>query len=243
VTTGGVADGTGDVEHRRRVRIPTVEDAGPRLRRDEPDELADVLGRGCVEVALASVREQHVRPAVERSLDEEPFARHPVVSTVDRTRAYDSCGDAVVFEEDALELDLLGRVRLVARLDSRLALGNRNREVRKVVDALGLIERPSLLVGVDRGARDRDDRARIEPQQLLGMRSFERDHVNDEIEAVRNIDCSVRVTVERDVIEAIHGRALVPTREGQLPAVAAERTRDGATDAAPPAENEGALRD
>src|ERR1700730_10250658 len=50
-----LADRAGDLQHRRRIGIAAVEDVRPRLRRDQPHKLADVLGRRRVEVPGAPV--------------------------------------------------------------------------------------------------------------------------------------------------------------------------------------------
>ena len=125
-----------------------------------------------------------VRPAIECALDEEPLPPHPVARPVDRTGTDDRGRDAAVLEQDAFELCLLRRIGVVAGLDRRLRLRDRDREVGEVVDALRLVERATLRVGVDRSRGDRDKCARVEREQLLGVRGLERNDVDDEIEAV-----------------------------------------------------------
>ena len=75
------------------------------------------------------------------------------------------------------------------------------------------------------------------------MRRLERDHVDDEIEAVRNRQRAFLISVERDVVEARQHMPLGLSRERDLPAVGGKRVRDGATDVAGAAENEGSPRD
>jgi hypothetical protein len=75
---------------------------------------------------------------------------------------------------------------------------------------------------------------------VLGL---ERDHVDDEIEAVGDVEGSGFVAVESDVVEAVHGGALVSARDGQLPGIGKERARNRAADVARAAEDEAALRD
>jgi hypothetical protein len=227
-----VSDRTGDVEHRRRIRIAAVEDVRARLGRDEADELADVLYRGRVEVAGSAVREHDIRAAVERPLDEEPFAGHPVAAAVDRARAHDGRGNSPVVQQDPFQLRLLRRIGLVPRLDGRLRLGNGNGKVREVVDALRFVERAPLPVGVDRGTRDGEERASIEREQLLRVRRFERDDVDDEIEAVRDGKRLIVVAVKLDEVELVERRRSISCAKRDLPLVVAQRMRDRCTDAA-----------
>src|SRR6266536_1999877 len=118
----GRADRSHDLEQRGRIRVAAVEDAGPRLGGDETNELADVLRCGRVEMPGAAIRQNDVRPVIDGALEEEPLARHPVAATVDRTRPDDRRRRSVVFQQHALELRLLRRVRLVAGCDRRLRL-------------------------------------------------------------------------------------------------------------------------
>jgi hypothetical protein len=66
---------------------------------------------------------------------------------------------------------------------------------------------------------------------------LEWDHVDDEIEAVRDGECAVGVAVERDVRE-IGRAALGLSGERQLPVVADERTCDRRADVPGSAEDE-----
>ena len=172
--TGGCGGRTRDLEHGRRVGVAAVVRAGARrLRGEQADELADVLRRRRVEAAQAAAREDDVRPVVEGSLHEVPLASHPVAPAVDRARTHDRRRTSPFSSRIALERDLLRRVRPVTGLDGRLGLRNRNGEFGEVVDSLGLVERPPLVVCVHGSARDRDQRSGVEPEQLLRVCSLE----------------------------------------------------------------------
>jgi hypothetical protein len=108
---------------------------------------------------------------------------------------------------------------------------------------LCFVERASLGVGVDGGGGDRDERADVELEELVGMCRLVRDDIDDEIEAVGDGDGARLITVERDVIEARRGRSLGLAGERELPAVGGERTRYGGSDVAGAAENESAVGD
>src|SRR5439155_26480756 len=101
----------------------------------------------------------------------------------------------------SFELRLLRRVRVVAGRNRWLRLGNRNRELGEVVDVLSLVERPALLVGVDRRGRNRDERAGLELEQPFRVRRLERNDVDDDVEAVGDGECALLVAVERDVFD------------------------------------------
>ena len=184
-----------------------------------------------------------MRPAVERSLHEVPFASHPVTPAVDRAGTHDRCRNVAVLQQDPLERHLLRRVRPVTGLDSRLGLRNRNGELGEVVDALGLVERPTLVVCVHGSARDRDQRAGVEPEQLLARASLEGNDVDHEVEAVRDGQGTILITVERDVLVLFSRRALALPGERQLPTVSQKRMGDGRADVAGAAEDERALCD
>jgi hypothetical protein len=184
-----------------------------------------------------------MRPAIECSLDEVPLAPHPVALTVDRARPYDRRRNAGALQQDPFELRLLRRIRVVSGLDGGLRFGNRDREFREVVDALGLVERASPRVGIDGCRRDCDERAGVELEQLVGVRRFERDDVDDEVEAVGDRQRSVLAPVERDVIEARRRRPLRLAGKRDVPTVRGEGVRDCGTDVAGATENEGAPRD
>jgi len=191
----------------------------------------------------AEVGQDDIRPAIECALDEEPLAPHPVALPVDRTRPHDRSRNTSVLQQDAFELHLLRRVRVVAGLYCRLRLRYRDRELGEVVDALRLVERTSLEVGVDRRRGDCDQRTGVELEQLHGVRCFERDHVDDDVEPVRNGQRAYLISVEHDVVEGRRRRPLGLSCERDLPAVVRERVRDGQTDVAGATENEGAPRD
>jgi len=108
---------------------------------------------------------------------------------------------------------------------------------------LCFVERASLGVGVDGGGGDRDERADVELEELVGMCRLVRDDIDDEIEAVGDGDGTWLITVERDVVEARRGRSLGLAGERELPAIGGERTRYGGSDVAGAAENEGAVGD
>src|SRR4029077_2330528 len=129
------------------------------------------------------------------------------------------CRDFAVLQQDPLERDLLRRVRSVTGLDGGLGLGNRNGELGEVVDTLGLVERPPLVVCVHGSARDGDQRAGVEPEQLLGVYSLEGNDVDNEVEAVRYGQRTILIAVERDVLVVLSRRALALPGERQLPAV------------------------
>ena len=74
------------------------------------------------------------------------------------------------------------------------------------------------------------------------MRRFERDDVDDEIEAVGNRESAVLVPVERDVVEAIANRPLSLACERYVPAVGGEGMCDRGADIAGTAEDERATR-
>ena len=95
-----------------------------------------------------------------------------------------------------------------------------------------------MLVGVDRGGRDCDERSRIEFKQLPGVRRFERDDVDDEIEAVGGRKSAVLVPVERDVVEAIVNRPLGLACERYVPVAGGEGMCDRGADIAGTAEDE-----
>jgi len=153
------------------------------------------------------------------------------------------CRDLLVLEQDSLELRLLGRVHLVAWLDGRLAFGNRNRELGKVLDSFSLVERAALGVRIDGRAGDGEDRTDVEAEELLGVRCLERDHVHDEVEAVGNVKSALLVTVECDGLEAVDRPARGAACNREVPAVRRERAGDGSTDVAGTPEDEGAGRD
>ena len=57
---GCSTDRTGDFQHGRRIGIAAVEGAGARLVGEQSRELADVLGRGRVELSVAADRQDDV---------------------------------------------------------------------------------------------------------------------------------------------------------------------------------------
>jgi hypothetical protein len=75
------------------------------------------------------------------------------------------------------------------------------------------------------------------------VRFFERDHVDDELEAVRDCERAVLVSVERDVLDPARRRPLALAGECQLPTVCGERVRDRRPDVAGAAEDERAACD
>jgi hypothetical protein len=75
------------------------------------------------------------------------------------------------------------------------------------------------------------------------MRRFERDDVDNEVEAVGDGERAFLVSVEDDVVEARRGRPLRLTRQRYLPVSSGERASDGRADVAGATENEGAPRD
>jgi len=193
-----------------------------------------------MEMPGTAVRQHDVRSAIERALDEVPLAPHPVARPVDGTRPNDRGRDAAVLEQNAFELRLLRRVRVVAKRNGRLRLRNRDRELGEVIDTLSLVERAALLVGVDRRGGDCDERAGLELEQLFSVRRLERNDVDDEVEAVGDGECAFLVSVECDVFEACGRRPVGFARNGDLPAVRSERVRNGRADVAGAAEDEGA---
>jgi hypothetical protein len=70
------------------------------------------------------------------------------------------------------------------------------------------------------------------------VRRFERDDVDDEIEAVGNRECTVLVPVERDVVEAFASRPLGLACERYVPVVGGEGLCDRDADIAGTAEDE-----
>jgi hypothetical protein len=169
-----------------------------------------------------------------------PLAPHAVARPVDRTRPNDRGRDAAVLQQDAFELRLLRRVRVVAWRDGRLRLRNRDRELGEVVDTLGLVERAALLVGVNGRGGDCDERAGLELEQLFGVRGLKWDDVDNEVEAVGDGECAFLVSVECDVFEGCWRRPVGFARNGDLPAVRSKRVRDRCADVAGAAEDEGA---
>jgi hypothetical protein len=75
------------------------------------------------------------------------------------------------------------------------------------------------------------------------VRRFERDDVDEEVEAVGDRDRAFLVAIERDVFETRRSGTLGLSGERDLPAVRGKRVRDGDADVAGAAENEGAPRD
>ena len=146
----------------------------------EPHELADVRHRSRVEVPCAAIREDDVWPAVERALDEEPLPSHTVSLAVDRARTHDSSRNTPVLDQDALELRLFRRVGRVPRLDRRLALGNRDRELGKVIDSLRLVERPAERLSEHTGGL-----VRVQVRAALRLRNDLVDHA--QLETVRGV--------------------------------------------------------
>jgi hypothetical protein len=96
-----------------------------------------------------------------------------------------------------------------------------------------------LFVRIDGRARDGDDRADVEGEELLGVRRLEGNHVHEQVEAVRDRERSLFVAIEHDDLLAL---ARMERRDGYVPAVARERALDRAADAARPADDEGAFR-
>lgn len=74
------------------------------------------------------------------------------------------------------------------------------------------------------------------------MRRFERDDVDDEVEAVGNRESAVLVPVERDVVEAFANRQLGLARDRYVPAVGGEGVCDRGSDIAGTAEDERTTR-
>ena len=70
------------------------------------------------------------------------------------------------------------------------------------------------------------------------MRRFERDDVDDEVEAVGDRQSIVLVPVERDVVEAITNRPYGLARERYVPVAGSERMCDRGADIAGTAEDE-----
>jgi hypothetical protein len=236
----GPCDPAGDIEDGRRIGIAAVEDAGPAPRRDHPNELADVGRRRRVEEVRAAHRQEDVRAPVERTFHEEPLARQPVAGAIDRARPDDRRRDTSVLEEPLLDRRLLRRVVGGARLEGGLRLGDRPAELRELVLGFRLVKRPALIVRVDRRARDRDDRADVELEQLVGVGELEGNDVDDQVEAVRRRERPLLVAVEMDdrhVLEA-RRRGRFPAREHDRPAVAEEAQGDRAADVARAAEHE-----
>ena len=144
-----VADRVADLERRRRIGIAGVEDAVARLRGGEPDQLGEVRHRRRVEAALAVPRERDAAAAVDGALDEEELARSLRARPVDRAGA-DERRRQRPGEQRLLELRLLRRVRRVSGLGRPLGLEDRHGQLRRL--AALPVERPALVVGVDRGA-------------------------------------------------------------------------------------------
>jgi hypothetical protein len=69
------------------------------------------------------------------------------------------------------------------------------------------------------------------------VRCLERNDVDEEVEAVGDADRPLVFAVEGDVTEDA-AVALVPSRDGDLPAVVGQRLRDSAADTARAAEDE-----
>jgi hypothetical protein len=70
------------------------------------------------------------------------------------------------------------------------------------------------------------------------VRRFERDDIDDEIEAVGRRESTVFVSVERDVVEAFANRPLGLACERYVPAVGGEGMCDRGADIAGTAEDE-----
>ena len=75
-------------------------------------------------------------------------------------------------------------------------------------------------------------------EQLRGVRGFERNDVDDEIEAVGSRESTVLVSVERDVVEAFANRPLGLPCERYVPVAGGEGMCDRGADIAGTAEDE-----
>src|SRR5438093_878603 len=79
------------------------------------------------------------------------------------------------------------------------------------------------------------------PSQLFGMRGFVGDHIDDEVETVRDGKCALVIAVESCKLEFF--RLAVARSYRHLPAVGRESPGDGSADVAGSTDDEGALCD
>ena len=135
-----------------------------------------------MEAALAVPGERDPAAAVDGALDEEELARELRAGAVDRAGT-DERGRKRAVEQRLLEFGLTSRVRRVSGLRSSLRLEDRHRHDRRLT-ALP-VERPALVVGVDRGGRDDDERADepLETVELLAVLAAHGDGVEDDVGA------------------------------------------------------------
>ena len=132
-------------------------------------------------------------------------------------------------EQRLLELGLLRRVRGVAGLRRPLGLEDRHGQLRRI--AALPVERPALVVGVDRGGRDDDERAdeALEAVELLAVLAIHRDGVEDDVRAGSERRPQLRVVrpVGHDRLDAELGEPFgqrAGARHGHdLPAVLRQR--------------------
>jgi hypothetical protein len=75
------------------------------------------------------------------------------------------------------------------------------------------------------------------------MRSLEGNDIDHQVEAIRDGQGTILITVERDVLVLLSRRARALARERQLPTVSQKRTGDRRADVAGAAEDERALCD
>jgi hypothetical protein len=232
-----VADRLADLECGGWIRVAAVEDAVSGLRSGEANQLGQIRNRNRVEATLASPRDGDAAAIVEGALDEIELARVLHTSAVYGAGPDEGRGQRPM-EQRLLELCLVRRVRCRAGLRRRLGLEDRHGKLRRF--AALPVERPTLVVGVDRGGRDDDERAdeAVERVELHPMCAMHGHAVVDHVRtgADRGPQLAVVLAVGRNRLDAELLEAVgqcAGARDGHhLPAVGRQRVRRGATDQA-----------
>jgi hypothetical protein len=106
------------------------------------------------------------------------------------------------------------------------AFVDRYRELRELLGEFRLIEGSAISVGVDRGARDDDDRADevFKREQLLRVLPLEGDEVDQDVRASaeRLLQRGRVGAVDLDVLDSLRYLALAAAPDGDLPAALAK---------------------
>jgi hypothetical protein len=228
-----------DVRYEDLVREPqpTLERicAFAGLRGGEADQLRQVPHRHRVEAALALPGERDAAASVDGALDEEELARVLRPRPVDGARA-DERGRQGAVQQRLLELGLRRRIGRITGLRRRLRLGDRHGQPRQL--AALTVERPAVVVGVDRSGRDDDEGTdeAVECVELLPVPAVHGDGVVDDVRAGAERGPQLRIVgpVGRDRLDAELEEPLgqrAGARDGDdFPAVLRQRARRGAAD-------------
>ena len=138
-----------------------------------------------MEPALTTVAENHIAPLVQDAFDEIPFP-HTAARAVDGSGTNQSRREGVLFQENLLDRRLLGRVSRFSGLDRGLGpFADRDRKPRELLGRFRLVEGSPLVVGVDGGGRDDNERADeiLQRKQLFGVRFLEGYEVDEDVRA------------------------------------------------------------